>query len=66
MAAIVHGYELDDGATWNPSAENSADAPNESKNPSAEGFPTMADTQRRHPADVREARGIYRLRALTV
>jgi hypothetical protein len=41
MAAIVHGFELDDEPSWNPSAEGSAidgwtTAPVSSRNPSAE------------------------------
>jgi hypothetical protein len=50
MAAIVHGFELDDDVTWNPSAEGFF-APASSRNPSAE---------------VREERGAYRVRTVAI
>jgi hypothetical protein len=50
MAAIVHGFELDDDVTWNPSAEGFF-APASSRNPSGE---------------VREERGAYRVRTVAI
>jgi hypothetical protein len=61
MAAIVRGFEVDDDSGWNPSAESWSIAPDSSRNPSAKGWATTADPTR-NAAEVREARGVYRLR----
>jgi hypothetical protein len=57
MAAIVHGLELDDEPSWNPSAEGFF-APASSRNPSAEGFATRVALEK-PCAEVREPRVSY-------
>jgi uncharacterized protein DUF222/HNH endonuclease len=53
MAAIVHGYELDEDATWNPSAEGSTTC----------GRALVPERSGNASAEVREERGVYRLSA---
>jgi hypothetical protein len=66
MAAIVHGYEVDDEVGWNgcstaAAINGSPVAPDWSENPSAEGLAKRVGPES-SAGQVSEARGSYRVR----